>query len=162
MSGISAYLLSIVGVVILLVIIDLILPDSKISKYIKSIAAVFVVAVIASPIVKLVNSNWDWHSLFVGSEYQIDENILNNINQQNIEILEDEITNYLTEQGFEGVEVMVSANFTENELKISYIYVNLCDLVINENLEHIDYYTKIKELITQQINIEGDKIIIYG
>lgn len=162
MSGISAYLLSIVGVVILLVIIDLILPDSKISKYIKSIAAVFVVAVIASPIVKLVNSNWDWHSLFVGSEYQIDENILNNINQQNIEVLEDEITNYLTEQGFEGVEVMVSANFTENELKISYIYVNLCDLVINENLEHIDYYTKIKELITQQINIEGDKIIIYG
>lgn len=162
MSGISAYLLSIVGVVILLVIIDLILPDSKISKYIKSIAAVFVVAVIASPIVKLVNSNWDWHSLFVGGEYQIDENILNNINQQNIEVLEDEITNYLTEQGFEGVEVMVSANFTENELKISYIYVNLCDLVINENLEHIDYYTKIKELITQQINIEGDKIIIYG
>lgn len=162
MSGISAYLLSIVGVVILLVIIDLILPDSKISKYIKSIAAVFVVAVIASPIVKLVNSNWDWHSLFVGSEYQIDENIINNINQQNIEVLEDEITNYLTEQGFEGVEVMVSANFIENELKISYIYVNLCDLVINENLEHIDYYTKIKELITQQINIEGDKIIIYG
>lgn len=162
MSGISAYLLSIVGVVILLVIIDLILPDSKISKYIKSIAAVFVVAVIASPIVKLVNSNWDGHSLFVGGEYQIDENILNNINQQNIEVLEDEITNYLTEQGFEGVEVMVSANFTENELKISYIYVNLCDLVINENLEHIDYYTKIKELITQQINIEGDKIIIYG
>lgn len=162
MSGISAYLLSIVGVVILLVIIDLILPDSKISKYIKSIAAVFVVAVIASPIVKLVNSNWDWHSLFVGSEYQIDENILNNINQQNIEVLEDEITNYLTEQGFEGVEVMISANFIENELKISYIYVNLCDLVINENLEHIDYYTKIKELITQQINIEGDKIIIYG
>ncbi len=162
MSGISAYLLSIVGVVFLLVIIDLILPDSKISKYIKSIAAVFVVAVIASPIVKLVNSNWDWHSLFVGSEYQIDENILNNINQQNIKVLEDEITNYLTEQGFEGVEVMVNANFTENELKISYIYVNLCDLVINENLEHIDYYTKIKELITQQINIEGDKIIIYG
>lgn len=120
------------------------------------------VAVIASPIVKLVNSNWDWHSLFVGSEYQIDENILNNINQQNIKVLEDEITNYLTEQGFEGVEVMVNANFTENELKISYIYVNLCDLVINENLEHIDYYTKIKELITQQINIEGDKIIIYG
>lgn len=162
MSGISAYLLSIVGVVILLVIIDLILPDSKISKYIKSIAAVFVVAVIASPIVKLVNSNWDWHSLFVGSEYQIDENIINNINQQNIEVLEDEIANYLTEQGFEGVEVMISANFIENELKISYIYVNLCDLVINENLEHIDYYTKIKELITQQINIEGDKIIIYG
>ena len=162
MSGISAYLLSIVGVVILLVIIDLILPDSKISKYIKSIAAVFVVAVIASPIIKLVNSNWDWHSLFVGSEYQIDENILNNINQQNIEVLEDEITNYLTGQGFEGVEVMVSVNFIENELKISYIYVNLCDLVINENLEHIDYYTKIKELITQQINIEGDKIIIYG
>ena len=162
MSGISAYLLSIVGIVILLVIIDLILPDSKISKYIKSIAAVFVVAVIASPIVKLVNSNWDWHSLFVGSEYQIDENIINNINQQNIEVLEDEITNYLAEQGFEGVKVMVSANFTENELKISYIYVNLCDLVINENLEHIDYYTKIKELITQQINIEGDKIIIYG
>ena len=162
MSAISMYLLSIVGVVFLIVIVDLILPDSKISKYIKSIAAVFVVAVIASPIINLVNSNWDWKSLFVNSEYQVDENVLNNINQQNIEVLEKELVEYLETHSIKGVEIMISASFTNNEPKINYIYVNLCDLVINENLEHIDYYTKIKELITQQINIEGDKIIIYG
>ena len=162
MSAISVYLLSIVGVVFLIVIVDLILPDSKISKYIKSIAAVFVVAVIASPIINLVNSNWDWKSLFVNSEYQVDENVLNNINQQNIEVLEKELVEYLETQSIKGVEIMISASFTNNEPKINYIYVNLCDLVINENLEHIDYYTKIKELITQQINIEEEKIIIYG
>lgn len=162
MSAISMYLLSIVGVVFLIVIVDLILPDSKISKYIKSIAAVFVVAVIASPIINLVNSNWDWKSLFVNSEYQVDENVLNNINQQNIEVLEKELVEYLETQRIKGVEIMISASFTNNEPKINYIYVNLCDLVINENLEHIDYYTKIKELITQQINIEEEKIIIYG
>ena len=162
MSAISMYLLSIVGVVFLIVIVDLILPDSKISKYIKSIAAVFVVAVIASPIINLVNSNWDWKSLFVNSEYQVDENVLNNINQQNIEVLEKELVEYLETQSIKGVEIMISASFTNNEPKINYIYVNLCDLVINENLEHIDYYTKIKELITQQINIEEEKIIIYG
>ena len=162
MSAISMYLLSIVGVVFLIVIVDLILPDSKISKYIKSIAAVFVVAVIASPIINLVNSNWDWKSLFVNSEYQVDENVLNNINQQNIEVLEKELVEYLETQDIKGVEIMISASFTNNEPKINYIYVNLCDLVINENLEHIDYYTKIKELITQQINIEEEKIIIYG
>lgn len=162
MSAINMYLLSIVGVVFLIVIVDLILLDSKISKYIKSIAAVFVVAVIASPIINLVNSNWDWKSLFVNSEYQVDENVLNNINQQNIEVLEKELVEYLETQDIKGVEIMISASFTDNEPKINYIYVNLCDLVINENLEHIDYYTKIKELITQQINIEEEKIIIYG
>ena len=162
MSGISAYLLGIVGVVLILVVVDLILPDSKISKYIKSIASIFVVAVIASPIINLVKSDWDWKSFFVSSEYQVDENILNNINQQNIEVLEKELVEYLETQGFKGVDIMISASLTDLELKINCIYVNLCDLVINENSEHIDYYTKIKELITQQINIEEEKIIIYG
>ena len=46
MSEISVYLLTIVGVVFLMVVIELVLPDSKVSKYIKSIFAIFIVVVI--------------------------------------------------------------------------------------------------------------------
>lgn len=162
MNEISIYLMSIVGVVMLVVAIDLILPDSKISKYIKGIVSIFVVAVIVSPVISIVKGDFDWKSIFTESSYQVDENIMASINNQNIQVLQDELSNCLQQNGYKGVEVMISTNFINNEIKINYIYVNLCDLVLNENIEHIDYYTNIKELIKKQINIEEDKIVIYG
>ena len=69
MSEVSIYLLSIVGVVFLLVVVELVLPDSKISKYIKSIFSIFIVVVIITPIVKLVKNDWDWNSIFTNSQY---------------------------------------------------------------------------------------------
>lgn len=162
MSQISVYLLNIVGVVFLIIVVDLILPEGKTSKYIKSIVSIFVIAVILSPVITIIKNGFDFNALFVNGSYQVDNELLESVNRQNIELLEKDLVLFLDKEGYGGVEVMISTVFEQSETKINYIYVNLCDLVISENLAHIDYYTKIKELIGKQINIEAERIVLYG
>ncbi len=160
MSVFSGYLLGIVGVVILTVLVDLVLPDSKISKYIKSIMAIFVIAVIISPISDLLRNGFDSNSLVIDSEYAINQDILENLNEQNKNYMEDNIERSLAGLGYSGCDVMISMDSKDSE--ILYLYVNLCDLVIKENEQHIDYHTKIKELIKNLVNVEEEQIILYG
>ena len=73
---ISTYLLSIVGVAILGVIVDLILPSGTVSKYIKGVFALILIFVIISPIPKLINQNWSFNDIFQTSSTEIDEDYL--------------------------------------------------------------------------------------
>ena len=69
----SAWLLSIVGVVSLGVLIELLLPEGENSKYIKGIFSVIVIFVIVSPLPKLVKGeSVDWFSPS-GGEIQMDD-----------------------------------------------------------------------------------------
>ncbi len=162
MEFLSGYLLSVVGVVLLIVLIDLILPEGKISKYIKSIVSIVVVAVIVSPVAKLVNTDFDFKKLFDGG-YQVDTEFLNEIDNQNIEVLCRDLEVKLSDLGYVGTQVSIVTGKSENVTIIKYIYVNLCDLVINKNEAHIDYYTKIKESVTKLVsNIKEEQVVVYG
>ncbi len=161
MSDISVYLLSIVGVVFLLVVIELVLPDSKVSKYIKSIYSIFIVVVIITPLVRLVKSDWDWNNFFNTTDYTVNQNFIDSVNAQNIESLERDLERYINKT-YKGAKVSISANFTDNELKLNYIFVDLSELGINENSEHINYYTAVKELVGDFVSIDEKRIIVYG
>lgn len=161
MSEIGSYLLSVVGVVFLLVVIELVLPDSKISKYIKSIFSIFIVVVIITPIIKLVKNDWDWNRLFVNTGYSVNENYLDDIKSQQILLFEKELETFINKT-YSGSKVNVSANFSGDSMKINYIFVDLSDLVIFKNDEHINYYTAVKELVKSQVNIDEERIIVYG
>ena len=162
MSEISLYLLSIVGLAFLLVIVDLILPVGKISNYVKGISAFLLMVVVLSPIIKIINNSSGIFSWIKSTQYKVDYNLLQTINDTNNEEIERELEIYLANNGYENTEVSISYKTSVNEIKMNYIFVNLSKLVINKNVEHIDYYTKIKELIKKRISIEEDNIIIYG
>ncbi len=162
MEFLSGYLLSIVGVVVLIVLIDLILPDGKISKYIKSIVSVVVVAVIVSPVAKLIKSDFDFRSIFE-EKYQVDTEFLSEIDSQNSETFSRDLESKLGELGYKNTQVSIVTGQSGNNTIIKYIYVNLCDLVINKNEAHIDYYTQIKESVTKLVsNIKEEQVIVYG
>lgn len=161
MSQISVYLLSVVGVVFLLVFIELVLPESKISKYIKSIFSIFVIVVIITPIVKLVKNDWDWNSVFTDVSYDLNQTFLDDIKTQKIATLERELGKIISKQ-YQGAKVSISAFFNEDNMEISYIFVDLSDLVIKENEQHKYYYTTVKELVRSQVKIDEERVIVYG
>ena len=70
----SNYVLSILGVVLLGIIIDVIIPSGKINKYIKSIFSIFIIAVIISPVVKFLSNKNDFKLDY--NDYQIDQEYL--------------------------------------------------------------------------------------
>lgn len=161
MSQISVYLLSVVGVVFLLVVIELVLPESKISKYIKSIFSIFIIVVIITPIVKLVKNDWDWNSIFTNVSYDLNQNFLDDIKTQQIVTLERDVENFISKQ-YKGATVSISANFNGDDMIINYIFVDLSDLVIKENEQHINYYTAVKELVRSQVKIDEERVVVYG
>lgn len=56
MSDISIWILSIAGVIVLSVVVDLVMPNGSTSKFIKNIFAFVIVIVIISPIVSFLSN----------------------------------------------------------------------------------------------------------
>ena len=53
--NLSAWVLSIVGIVVLTLMVDIIIPEGKTGKYIKGVFAMLTVFVIAMPLPKIFN-----------------------------------------------------------------------------------------------------------
>ncbi len=160
MNAFSSYLIGIVAVVVLSILIDLILPDSKISKYVKSVMAIFVIAVILSPVKNLLNTPIDWKNEFLSSPYVIDTAVLENLNMQNLEFLSKATEEKLKSEGYQNINIDITSDSTKN--KISCVYVDLTNLVIKGEANLVDYTTQIKNLISLTLGVDKEVIILYG
>lgn len=156
----TGYLLSIIGVVILGVLVDLILPSGQMSKYIKSVFGVFTILVIISPVPKLINQNYDFSQLFYSqSASTIDKDFLEVTNKKIVEQMEISIEKECENSGYLGVECEIESNLVDNKLVIQKVYINLENLVISQNQVHINKYTEIVQAVMNVVNIEKEQII---
>lgn len=158
MSSVSSWLLSIVGIIIIGSLIEIILPNSNLSKYIKSIFAFIVIFVIISPIISLIK---DDISLDANYDNYINNDFISSLNEDKINFLEKNIEMLCNAYGLKNVEVQIMANQVENELILDTVQVFLYDLVIDENIEHIDKYQVLEDIIKANLKIEKEKIVFY-
>ena len=124
----SGYILSILGIVIVGVLVDIVVPSGTINKYIKSIYAIFVLAVILSPVIKFLSNTHDINVNITG--YKINEDLMNYINTNKIKSLETNIENKLKDEGFDGIDIKINYSIESNELMINSCKVNMQNLVI--------------------------------
>ncbi len=160
MGSISSWVLSIVGIVFIGVLVDVILPEGQMNKYVKSIFALVVVFVIISPIAKMINTD---HSvdLFDKYELSLDLDFLQNYNNSLKEKLEIEIINEAKAQGIDNILVEIVLKEEKGEEIIEKIIVDISNIVILENGGHINEYTKINDIIEKHTGVKEDKIIFY-
>jgi len=93
----NGWIMSITGIVLISVLVDIILPEGQTNKYIKGIVGLMVVYVIISPLPKLLKMDLNLINIFdfSNSGYEIDETFINNINKDKIDELECEMVNLL-------------------------------------------------------------------
>ena len=162
MSAISAWILGIVGVVVLSIIVDLVLPNGSTSKFIKNIFAFVIVIVILSPIVSFLSKkDIKLEDIFENNNITIQEEFLSSVNQKILNKLQKELENDIEEFGISGVQVGLKANIFEEELNIEQVSIDLKKCVIDENISHIDIKTSILKIVLRKINIEEEKIVFY-
>ena len=156
MSKISTWLLSIIGVVLLGMLINIIIPDSQIAKYIKGVYSFVIIYVIISPIVSCSNiiTSFDFMS-----ESFADENYLYSINSNRKDFMEKNIITQCEYRGIRGVNVDIVSHNSENKLILDKIYVYLQNIIIDENFEHIDKYQVLEDVIVSITKIEKENII---
>ena len=156
----TGYLLSIIGVVVLGVLVDIVLPKGEMSKYIKSFFGIFTVLVIISPVPKLLNSNYDFSQLFYNqASTTIDKDFVEVTNKKIVEQLEITVEKNCEKIGYMGVKCEIESILEENKLVIKKVIINLKNLVISQNMVHINKYTEIVQAVKQVINVDKEQIV---
>ncbi len=160
-SGISGWIISIAAVVIIGVILDLIMPDGELNKYIRSIISLVIVLVIVLPLPKLINGDFNLKK-HLSTDIEIDENLLFAVNKEKVEYAEKSLQELLKNAGFENVKVSISADYNSLEIKINAIFVDLSKLVLKDSSLNINKYQTITDLIVKNANVEEGDVLIYG
>jgi stage III sporulation protein AF len=156
MSYISSWVISIVGIVIVSVLVEIILPEGNINKYIKGFLAIFTVFVMVKPIVNISAID-----IIGESDYEIslDNTFLEEINETKAMHYALMTEGKLKQNGYDKIGVDICVDKQENQLKIMTIIVDLRKVVINNKNENIDIYNNIKNIIKSVVEIDSEDII---
>ena len=160
MSSLTSWLLSIAGVSILSVLIDVILPTGQTNKFIKGIFAFCMILVIISPIPKLINSDFQFDKIINVEDIQIDKEFIYQSNRDKLTLIQTQITSELEETGILQVYVSVNGDIFNEKMKIENVFVDLSEMVINENVGHIDIEKTVKQAVRKYVNLQEEQIII--
>lgn len=153
----KAYIISILGISLCGVLIDIILPSGSINKYIKSIYAIFVVAVILNPIINFFSKSKNISINY--NQIEISEKLLNYISTQKVEAVKYNILTELEDRGVSGIDITINFALENNQLVYKSCVVNLKNLVYQPTDKHITKYELITEVVQQHTNLDGEVII---
>ena len=162
MSAISTWVLSIVGIIILSILVDLILPSGKTSSFIKNIFGYLIIVVILSPVFTFFTSKeFSVNDLFDKENVQIQDGFVASVNRQFLDNAEKAIEKACEEEGFRFVEVGIEADIFENQLIINQISVNLKFVVIEDKAKNKNIKTSILDIVQDNIKIEKEIVVFY-
>lgn len=154
----KAYIISILGITLCGVLIEIILPAGQTSKYIKSIYAIFVVAVILNPVINFFSktNNVDLNY----NNFEISDKLLNYISTQKVEAAKQSIIAELNQNGASNIDLNLNFTHENNELVYKSCVVNLKNLVYQPADKHISKYELIIKVVKQHTNLT-DEVIIF-
>lgn len=159
-SIVTGWILSVLGISVIGVLVDVILPEGEMQKYIKSIFSIIIIFTLITP---LLNINIDKINLdtfiYNQSSVELDKNYISSFNKQYKELLEKNCEQILKTNGFSGVSVEIDINLENNQFEVKKVYLNLKNLVINTNEAHINKYTEMRESITKYLDVKEDVVV---
>ena len=150
-----------VGVVFLGVLVDVIMPDGEMNKYVKGMFSLIALCVFLSPVQKIFNKDFSFDGLvYDSSAIQIDDDFVEATNKQIKQQLERSLEAKLCDAGFDNTKVEILCDLSNNKLQIKKVIVDISKMVINANMAHINKYTEIKGVITKNLNVEESDVVI--
>ena len=153
----KGYILTILGVVIVGILVDVIIPSGNINKFIKSVYSVFVVMVILNPIIKFFNNHRDFD--FNYNDYTISQPLLDYLNRQKVEGYKKDIISTLAEAGLDNVDITFDYSLQNDKLILNSCMVNLKKLAISGNFQHNNKYEFIIKVVQTITNLSSEEII---
>lgn len=151
----TAWIMSIVGVAVLTLLVDILVPEGETSKYIKSVFAILTVLIIASPLPKLFSSEFVFEDFFGETEAAyVDYDYAERLNERRIEFLENKVAEVLSDKKFE-CRVTIDARFDKGKMIIERIKIKTQKSVIVGTEANIDI---IKEFVKEMTGVDGNRI----
>lgn len=146
-----SWLLSLVGIVLISVLVDILLPSGQTNKFIKGIFSILVVFVLITPLIKLKNGNFDIGNLFSNEEVAVDSAFINKANERELEYIENNIIEILAKKDIK-VEKVVLITKSGNINSIDNVQVKAAK---------IEQSSSIKSIVSEILSIDEKYIIVY-
>ena len=155
----TAYISSILGAVLLGVVIEVVMPNGDMQKYIRGMYSIFVIFILMTPIANLLKADFDVNKYFTTEAVVISDDYIEYITRTRAESMSTYLESKLADDGLKGVDIEVAYLVNDYEISLDKILVNLDKLVIIAQDEHINKYDIIINGITKYVNVEEDKIV---
>ena len=153
----STWLLSIAGIVVIGALIEVLLSDSHIHKFVRSIYAFFVLFVIAQPIPGFFRNTAN--AIQAGGALELDTELMQKINSQTAAATQRNAAAALETAGFEGVIVAIDAR-PDTTFKISAVYVNALGASCRNQTADIDMKQEIIKIVRAVCNV-SEEVVYY-
>lgn len=161
MATVSAWLLSIAGVIILGVLAEFVLPEGQMNKYTKVIFSFVTLLVIILPLPKLFGKDFDISKYFGNTEDVLQEDYLEQINLDKLTSISESVNRKIEESGILKVVVSINADIFGKELEIYNIFVDLRDIAYNEKFPTKDITNakaRILEVISEFVQLKNVEV----
>ncbi len=156
----KTWIISISSITILTSIFSIIIPNSKIGKFIKSIFSVLVIFVVISPLSAIKNQDVSFEEIINSSEIVVQNDYLDYIASKKSSELQNGSIKILKNMGVENVFVNICYKYSKsNNFVIESAEINLKNAVIISDKTHIDIKEEIKNQISNYLQI--DKNCVY-
>lgn len=158
--GMSQWLLSITGVVLIGALVELLLTDSPMSKFVRSIYAFFILYVIVQPLPQFLRSA----SEMVEGDISLPLNteLIETINSQTVTSMERRLQNELESAGWTNILVVIETDKTASSFKIGRVFVNAYGAVITKPNNNIDMKKEITDIVRAVTGVDENKILYAG
>lgn len=154
----KSYILSILGIIISGILIDVIIPSGTINKYIKSIYSIFVIAVLIMPLINFIKNSNNLSLNY--NEIRLQENLTDYIIEKRVASLEDDIELHLSQEGFEKIDIELKYSTKNNEIVYNSCEINLKNMLISSDKQHINRYEFIKKVVIDYTSLGPQEIVI--
>ncbi|MDR3216484.1 MAG: stage III sporulation protein AF [Clostridiaceae bacterium] len=159
-AEIGAWVLSVAGVITLTVLLDILLPEGQMNKYVKGICSVVTIFVIISPLPAFIGKDYRAGlSGFGGdgaAEIETDGRFLEEFYQSERKRTEKVLADYLAANGFKvGAEIVAPEGIYTN---IEKVYIFSVDGGMSNDNVHI-HMNEIRELTARRLSIE-EKLVV--
>lgn len=150
------WVLNLVGISLMGILIEILLPSGKTNKYIKGILSLVTISVVISPIISIF-TNQSTIKNFFDQDIVVDEQFVASTNQSSNQREEKLIESMLESQGYKGVEInIIPSNDSQN--KIEFVKICTKNMVIDSENSNIDIKGKITSLVSKRLKIDVGKI----
>lgn len=155
MSSFAAWGLTLLGLAVICTIAEMLLPHGKTRGVIRSVMATIAVLVIVTPLPNLINNGFDFD--FTSDTVNMDTSYIDYSEKKRGEYFGLAAQNYLSDNGYDGVEVSVIMD-GYNVKSVSY---KITKSGIKPNDQHINK-NEIEKLLAEYFGIEKEAVMTYG
>lgn len=142
--------MGLVGVVLLSVLADILLPSGQTNKYIKGIFSLLAILTLLTPMIKLKNADFKLSDI-IGDEFVIDQGFLDDVHDREITALESKIEQELNNRGINTKKVVLTVK-DGNINSIMNVSVQISDIANSD---------AVKNAVSGMLSIDRDVVSVY-